>query len=238
MGDRVAIVTGGSRGLGAALCELYAGQGWRVVEFSRTAPHAFSVRADLGEPWRAAQVFDETLSSFVGLEFSEVVGIGNAAVLGPVGPVERTSAQEVAAHLQVNVISAILFARAFVAVFQTHRCTKTFVNISSGAASGGVAGWSLYCCSKAALENYVRAVAREQSSRPQPIRALSVNPGVMDTAMQEVVRGSEPEDFPALERFLQYQRDGLLTNPDVVASQIAELVESRPEPGEVYPLPG
>lgn len=231
---RLAILTGGSRGLGAALCDLYREQGWRVVEFSRTAPHPFSVHADLSVPWRTAEVFEHTLASLTALDISEVVAIGNAAVLGPVGPVERSAPEEIAAHLHINVISGVLFARAFVAAFQAHRCPKTFVNISSGAAASGQAGWSLYCSSKAALENYVRAVALEQVVRAEPIRAISVNPGVMDTEMQEVVRNSSADDFPALDRFLQYQRDGLLADPQAVAGRIAAIVASRPEPGRVY----
>lgn len=230
----LAIVTGGSRGLGAALCDLYREQGWRIVEFSRSAPHFFSVRLDLSEPQDAAKLFGEALESLAVLDAPEVVAINNAAVLAPVGPVERSSPAEIAAHLDVNVLSSILFARAFVAAFQEHDCPKTFVNISSGAATKGYAGWSLYCAGKAALENYVRAVALEQAARAHPIRAISVNPGVMDTAMQAAVRGSSVGDFPALERFLRLHREGRLASPSLVASRIAEIVRSRPEPGGVY----
>ena len=57
MGLRLALITGGSRGLGAALCAEYRGKGWQVVEFSRTAPHPFSVRVDLADPPRTVEVF-------------------------------------------------------------------------------------------------------------------------------------------------------------------------------------
>lgn len=230
----LAIITGGSRGLGAALCDQYRGQGWKVIEFSRSAPHSFSVRLDLSDPPGAAQLFAEALDSLAALDAPEVVAINNAAVLAPVGPVERSSPAEIAGHLDVNVVSSILFARAFVAAFQEHACPKTFVTISSGAASKGYAGWSLYCASKAALENYVRAVALEQAARLHPVRAISINTGVMDTAMQATVRGSSIEDFPELERFLGLHREGRLSPPSLVASRIAEIVRARPEPGGVY----
>jgi hypothetical protein len=56
----------------------------------------------------------------------------------------------------------------------------------------------------------------------------------MDTAMQAEVRSSTEEDFPALDRFLRLQSDKRLQAPSVVASQIAELVRSRPDGGAVY----
>ncbi len=176
------------------------------------------------------------MKSLAALDAPEVVAINNAAVLAPVGPVERSSPDEIARHLDVNVASSILFARAYVAAFQEHDCPKTFVNVSSGAASKGYAGWSLYCASKAALENYVRAVALEQAARPRPIRAISINPGVMDTAMQAAVRGSSIEDFPELERFLGLHREGRLSPPSLVAVTDREDREGASRAG--WGLPG
>ena len=53
----LAIISGGSRGLGRALCERYTAQGWRVLEFSRAAPHPYSVSVDLADPAAAQRVF-------------------------------------------------------------------------------------------------------------------------------------------------------------------------------------
>jgi len=230
----LAIVTGGSRGLGAALCDEYRTRGWRVVEFSRSAPHDYSVKVDLSDTAEAARVFSAEIGKLALSEWPEVVAIGNAAVLGPVGPVARASSAAVKAHVDTNVTSAMLFAGAFVSAFQEHACPKAFVNISSGAAVKGHAGWSLYCASKAAMENFVRALALEQAGLKHPIRAFSINPGVMDTAMQVEVRGSEPEDFPEVERYVRLHVDGLLAPAEQVAARIARIVSSRPEPGGVY----
>jgi NAD(P)-dependent dehydrogenase (short-subunit alcohol dehydrogenase family) len=230
----LAIITGGSRGLGAAFCDLYRERGWHVVEFSRSAPHSYSVPIDLSDPEAAAHIFAKTSAALATSSPSEVVAISCAGVLGPVGPVEHAPQVEVRANLEVNVVSAILFARQFVAAFQDHRCPKTFVNISSGAATRGRAGWSLYCAGKAALESYVRAVALEQAARAHPIRAISVNPGAIDTAMQAAVRNSSAKDFPELEHYLRLHREGRLAPPSSVASRIAEIVASRPEPGRAY----
>jgi benzil reductase ((S)-benzoin forming) len=174
---RLAVITGGSRGLGAALCDRYRGQGWDVLEFSRSAPHPFSVPLDLSDVRKASEVFCAEFERYADEELIEVVGVGNASLLGPVGPVEYAPLEGVVSHLHTNVISAVLFARAFVSAFQEHACPKTFVNISSGAAGRGVAGWSLYCASKAALENYVRSVAEEQSAQTHPYHRDQCQPG-------------------------------------------------------------
>ena len=146
---------------------------------------------------------------------------------------ERSSPAAIASHFDTNVLSAVLFARAFVDAFQAHGCPKTFANITSGAASHEYAGWSLYCASKSALSSFVRAVALEQSARPHPISAINVNPGVMDTAMQAEVRSATREEFPAVDRYLALKRDGRLASPRSVAIEIADLVASRPEPGSL-----
>jgi len=203
------------------------------VEFSRSAPFPYSVRADLSQPESAAEVFRDTMAP-LRAGVTEVVCINNAAVLEPVGSVDRATVTDVVANLDTNIASGILLARSFIAAFQDQRCPKTFVNISSGAAIKGYAGWSLYCAGKAAMENFVRSVALEQSRQPSPIVAISINPGVMDTAMQRTVRGSSPHEFPEVERFVRLHREGRLGTPADVAHRIAAFVETRPEAGGVY----
>lgn len=227
----LAIVTGGSSGLGAALCDAYVQRGWAVVEFSRSAPHAFSIPTDLSDPLAAARVIEDALRPLSLGDPAEVVAFNNAAVLGPVGPVEQSSPEAISAHLDTNVLSGVLFARAVVSAFGNHRCQRTFVNISSGAAVREHAGWSLYGASKAAMNSFVRAMALEQATREHPVRAFSVDPGVMDTAMQAAVRASSRDDFPDVDRYVALARNGELPSPSIVAGRIADLVEARPEPG-------
>jgi benzil reductase ((S)-benzoin forming) len=224
----LALITGGSRGLGAAMLDEYRSRGWSVMEFSRSGP---GVHLDLTDTEDTADVFADAFEGLSSFEVDEIAVINNAAMLGPVGSVANATPDEIAAHFDVNIVSAVLLARAFIGAFQERDCLKTFVNISSGAAVKGHAGWSLYCASKAAIENFVRAVALEQTSRPHPIRAINVNPGVMDTAMQTEVRASRVEDFPERERFVGLKLGGRLSQPDLVAARIADMIASRPESG-------
>ena len=224
----LALITGGSRGLGAALRDQYRSRGWTVMEFSRFGP---GVHVDLTDTHDAADVFASAFEELSAFAVAEIVVINNAGMLGPVGPVAHVTREDIESHINLNIVSAILLARAFIAAFQDHDCPKTFVNISSGAAVKGHAGWSLYCASKAAMENFVHAVALEQALQPHPIRAVNVNPGIMDTSMQAEIRAARVEDFPERERFVGFKLGGRLAQPDAVAAQIVDLVASRPEPG-------
>lgn len=230
----VVVVTGGSKGLGAALCDEYLSRGWRVIEFSRSAPHRYSVQLDLADLGRAAEVFAETFAALASADCREVVAIANAAVLGPVGPTATLHPSEIAAAMDVNVTASIVFASEFTRAFQLERCEKTFVHVSSGAAVHAHAGWSLYSAGKAAIEQFVRVMAAEQAGQPQAIRTFSVNPGVMDTAMQAEVRSADRAGFPEVDRYIRLHEEGLLAQPRGVAAGIAELVASRPSPGETY----
>jgi len=231
---KLAIITGGSQGIGQSLCDLYARAGWALIEFSRSAPHAYSVHVDLADAHGADRVFRTAFAAVDTTDLTELVVVSNAAMLEPVGPVERASVDQVMTHLEVNVSSAVVFWRAVVDAFQDTACPKTFVSISSGAAAKGYAGWSLYCASKEALESFIRAVALEQHARRFPIRAISINPGVTDTAMQRRVRESSIEDFPSVGRFIRLHDEDSLAHPSDVARRIADIVDGQPEPGGVY----
>ena len=253
---KLALITGGSRGLGAALCTEYVERGWRVVEFSRggagtTTGNAVAdrvapprdgaaaienVAVDFSDPLAAQVAVGEALARLADRDHEEVVAVANAGVLPPVGPLDRLAPAAIAANLDVNITAQVLFAREVVAAFGDHACPKTLVTISSGAALNGYAGWTLYCAAKAALDSFVRALAVEQTGRPHPVVAISVNPGVMDTAMQATIRAASAADFPARQRFVDLHEAGELRSPADVARAIADLVERRPEAGARIPI--
>ena len=98
------------------------------------------------------------------------------------------------------------------------------VNISSGAALKGYAGWSPYRAAKAALEGFIRALAMEEEHQQFFFEAISVDPGVIDTGMQALIRATPSADFPEVERFARRKRDGGLAAPDTVAAAIIQLI--------------
>ena len=222
---RLAILTGGSKGLGLALCERLANRGYRVIEFSRTAPHAYSVKLDLSSPGESRLVATTAIAALSGERFSEILVINNAGTLHPIGPASSKEPEETLANLNTNFTSAILVLTEIVAHFQADACRKVLANISSGAAQKGYAGWSLYCAAKAGMENYVRALALEQQGETHPFIPVNIDPGVMDTEMQTCIRNSSASDFPEIQRFIKRKEQGALVEPVKVAAAVCRILE-------------
>jgi benzil reductase ((S)-benzoin forming) len=232
---RLALVTGGSAGLGRALCERLVAEGHRVVEFSRSAPHPFSVHVDFSSPLAAVEIVRDTLRPLAIERWDEVLAVANAGTLSPIGPASRQDPAALLAGMGTNFDSAVLFMAQVVAQFQAHPGRKVVANISSGAALKGYAGWSLYGAAKAGLENFVRALAAEQAAEPHPLRAISIDPGVMDTAMQAAIRAADPRDFPEVARFVRRRDDGELRDPAEVAAAVLRIARLPGlEPGARY----
>ncbi|MDP5241311.1 SDR family NAD(P)-dependent oxidoreductase [Uliginosibacterium sp. 31-16] len=230
---KLAIISGGSRGLGAALCRQYRDAGFELVEFSRSAPHPFSVACDFTNPAQVAHSVAERLAPLAaGQAVSELVIISNAAMLDPIGPVSRKAPAAVQANLNASLVSAILFMSEAIRYFQSSAARKTLVSISSGAATKGHAGWSLYCAAKAGLDNFMRALTLEQALEARPFRTLIIDPGIMDTAMQADIRASSREDFPSVERFQGFLRDGALRTPEQIATAIRTIIAGEHASGE------
>lgn len=232
-GMKLAIVSGGSRGLGASLCRQYAEAGYELVEFSRSAPHPFSAPCDFTDPPQVSEIVAKRLAPFsASPALEEIVLISNAGMLAPIGPTSRKTPEDILANINANFASAILFMSEAIRAFQNSPARKILVSISSGAGTKGYAGWSLYCAAKAGLDNFVRALAMEQALEAHPFRALSIDPGIMDTHMQAGIRACDERDFPAVARFLGLHRDGALRSPDQIARVIRTIVAKEHGGGE------
>jgi benzil reductase ((S)-benzoin forming) len=229
---KLALISGGSKGLGAALCGYYLQQGYDVLEFSRSGAMPYSVGVDLANPLAAEQVFTRTFASLQANAYEEIVAVNNAATLHPIGPVAAKAAADIAANIQINITGTALFSSRVIAAFQAHACPKTIVNISSGAALTAYAGWSLYCMAKAGTEAFFRCAAAEQKQEAHPFRLLNIAPGVIDTDMQAAIRSASKADFPQIDRFLELKRSGSLRSPADVAALIGSIVASQTASGE------
>jgi len=153
--------------------------------------------------------------------------VSNAGTVSPIGPASRKEPSEVIANLNINVTSAILFISEAVRQFQNQPCRKTVVQITSGAALREYFGWSLYCSAKAGMETFFRTVALEQQAEPYPFRAISIEPGIVDTDMQGSIRSASEQDFPDLQRFLEFQKAGALRPAAEVAQLVLKIVQQE-----------
>ena len=221
---RLALITGGSRGLGRALVTQWQVEGWRVVELSRSAPTADSVRVDLAQPAAVAQALAEALAGIDPLSITELLVLHNAGTVQPLGPAAHQPVEAVLDALHTNLVSGIAFLAAAMAHFQRCPGRKVVAHISSGAAVRAHAGLSLYSAAKAGMDQFLRVVAAEQARQTHPFRALSLDPGALDTDMQATLRQASPDDYPGAAAFAQRQRDGALGRVADVAAAVRHLL--------------
>jgi benzil reductase ((S)-benzoin forming) len=227
-------ITGGSRGIGKALAAHYAAAGWTVVEFSRSGSGPQHVAIDLADVPGAIRAAAREFQSYALQPWERVVLVNNAGLLTPVAPVRALDEEAITRSLSVNLAAGIGLIAAFARCFAGSNAGKVVVNVSSGAALKGYFGWSLYCASKAGMENFIRSLAAEQAAEAHPLTCINFAPGMVDTAMQEEIRGTAPENFPDVGRFIQTKEAGELRTPEAVARTIARIVDEGATNGERY----
>ncbi len=219
------VITGTSSGLGRALFDVLAAQAGKVVAISRRfspeqEPEAARaggrirlVKLDLGEVEQLPG--SQELREWLGGDIDEVVFINNAFSDQPMGPVGGLRPQDVAYATRVNIIAPMILMNALLGAIDQGVPVRV-LDITAGAAKRAVAGWTMYCAAKAGLEMFFDVVALES---PGHVTVHHINPGLMDTPMQERIRGS---DFPDRERFVAMKERGELARPEDVAKRIAE----------------
>ena len=221
--DFKAIVTGHSRGLGAALAEELLARGIPVFGLARQQnvalaerfPNLLSeARCDLGDAaaltaWSESESFRKFCADTTTLAL-----INNAGTLGPVGPAETQPLEDIATAVALNVATPLMLSRA---VARRHAGELKILHISSGAARSAYAGWSIYCATKAALDQHARAAAADGRTN---LHICSLAPGVIDTDMQVDVRNTPEARFPMRPKFQKLKQEGHLTPPGEAARQI------------------
>ncbi len=242
------IITGGSRGLGAALARQWPERPTRMVLLSRSAP-----TEDVGDALRrhvdlstrdgideASAIIAEEIGAVPDAE--RVVLVHNAATLVPVGFAGEVDAAAATDQAVLNMVSPVALGNAFLAAVTGHPGRRTLVQITSGAAASVYEGWSGYGPAKAAVDHWVRHVGAEQRRRSEasgvdPVGVLAVAPGVVATGMQALIRSTDAADFPNVERFRELHANDQLASADDTARRLWDLVRSsRWTTGDVLDL--
>ena len=219
------IVTGTTRGLGAALAaEIAKDAGNELIAIGRAPdgdiPGGVHFAADLADSSAVAPLVARIASRIGTRRYEKAVLINNAGIVQPVAPLERADPTDIERNLQVNLVAPMVLMREFLRITEGSARLRRIVNISSGAGRRPISGWSAYCAAKAGLDMATRVVALEAQSRGLAIEAVSLAPGVIDTGMQEHVRGADASDFADVERFRQMKADGTLREAIDVARDI------------------
>ena len=222
---RTALVTGGGRGLGAAIAAALAAQGAHVGVLARSAGEVRRVAAEIGGTALVADVTDRERLSAVLQRFGEVdVVVANAGVVWPLGRFADVDIAEWENALQINVFGAVRVVRACVPGMLA-RGYGRIITISSGAASPpGMPSANAYSASKAALDMFTVHLARELGGTG--VTANAVRPGVVDTEMQTFMRAHPVSQVGAefYERFHGLHERGELLAPAESAKYVVEVV--------------
>jgi NAD(P)-dependent dehydrogenase (short-subunit alcohol dehydrogenase family) len=239
MSERIAFVTGVSRGLGAALAAALLARGHAVVGIGRSsaarlAGPAYSfVPVDLADTTAAAAAAAAAFAAAAARRPAQAVLFNNAAVAGPAGTVGDLEPGAVVGAFAVNLVAPFVLADAFVRAFRDLPCDRRLINVSSGAAVRALPGSSAYCAAKAGLEMLTATVAAEQGAGG--IVAVTIRPGIIDTDMQLFMRSQAPARLPIVGIFRQFHEQGQLVAADIAAARLAAALVSRPvESGRTY----
>ena len=225
------IVTGSSRGIGAAIARLASHRGYAVVvnfnrgeaeakkvaaEIADAGGRALAIRADVSHEHQIVELFktaERELGPIKAL-------VNNAGVTGGFARVENVTAEAIEKTFAVNVTGAILCAREAVRRMSTKRGGSggAIVNISSIAARTGAAGeWVHYAASKGAIDTFTIGLAREVAT--EGIRVNAVKPGLVDTEIHAA--NGEPGRLQRLMGTIPMNRPG---QPNEIAEAVLWLL--------------
>ncbi|VVT43810.1 uncharacterized protein SAPINGB_P000157 [Magnusiomyces paraingens] len=228
MSHPVIIVTGASRGIGAAVVEtlLTSKEAPRVVGVSRTEAGLKAIEEKY--PGRfvyvTGDVADEATSDAVVRKAIDTFGhihgiVFNAGVLEPVAQVANADISKWRQLYEINLFAPLTLASKAIPYLRTTFGRLIFV--SSGASKSNYSGWAAYGSSKAALNHLAASIAAEENS----LFTVAIAPGVVDTRMQDDIRSKFANGMSSqqLERFTNLKKNGELLHPGVPGEILANL---------------
>ena len=232
MQQHVFVLTGASRGMGAAMATQLLAPGHRLLCISRHRSDALAAQAEAAgapcEQWaldlsQPAPVAAQLQAWLAALDLNAVAGatlINNAAALTRIGPIDAGSDAELSAALRVSLEAPLLLSAAFLRGTRDWAGPRRVLNISSGLGRRAMAGQASYCAAKAGMDHFSRALALDEANRRNGAKVVSLAPGVIDTDMQVQLRAGDPAGFPEQANFIGLKEKGQLTSAADAAARV------------------
>jgi benzil reductase ((S)-benzoin forming) len=243
------IITGSSRGLGAAITAglfsndslIHSISRHRNKEIIKEAECAGAVlhwhETDLNNSSILESLLEGIFDTLDQKKLDGIYLVNNAAVLQPIKPIDRSDSEQIVQNINVNLVAPILLSSLFIKLTADWKMKKRIINISSGAGKKPHYGWSTYCSAKSGLDIFTRCVAIEQEERQYPVQIVSFTPGIIDTDMQSEIRSTNVNDFIERDAFIKYKDQGKLLPPDLVAGKVLNLLfEEEIIQGGIYDI--
>lgn len=233
---KVAIVTGGGRGIGRAIALALADEGTAVVVVSRTlseveetaamiharGQRALAVAVDVSD-WQAVQdLVAQTLQEFDDIH----ILVNNAGVQGPIGPLAENDVEGWVRTIHINLVGNFLCCKAVVPLMLRQRWGR-IINLSGGGATGPRPSFSAYAASKAAVVRLTETLAEEL--KPYNVLVNAIAPGAVNTHMlDEVLEAGERTGAQELAQAWKRQAQGG-TDPTIAAELVVFLASDVAE---------
>lgn len=203
MTEKTVIITGASRGIGAASAREFAAAGWRVALLARSEPEisalsdqigaaAMALPCDVANPTAMHSAVHSVLARWGRLDAL----INNAGMIDPIARLEDADPDTWGQSIDVNLKGVFNGMRSAIPVMKSAG-GGTIITVSSGAASNPYEGWSAYCAAKAGAAMLTRAAHLEEGGNGLRIMALS--PGTVATEMQVRIKASGINPVSALD---------------------------------------
>jgi NAD(P)-dependent dehydrogenase (short-subunit alcohol dehydrogenase family) len=233
--SRVLVVTGGSRGIGAAVAEKAGAQGYRVaVNYQRdggradqvvkairaNGGEAVAIKGDMSKLGDIVALFDQTAK-----QLGPITGVvNNAGITGKSSRLDQADPETIRACIDINVTGAILVAREAVKRMSPKHGGRggVIVNISSAATTIGSPGeYTWYAASKGAIDSFTLGLAREVAE--ENIRVAGVAPGMIETEIHALSTG----DAARVERIRPMIPLKRIGKPQEIADAVMFLLSDR-----------
>lgn len=226
--DKIALITGASRGIGAAVAQRFAAEGAHVVLAARTVGGLEAVDDAIQKAGGKATLVTMDLKDFgkidqLGAHLGERFGrldvlVGNAALLGDLTPLADAEPRILDQVFAVNVAANWRLIRICDPLLRSAPAGRA-IFVTSGAARSATPFWGPYAASKAALESLVKTYAAETMHTKVKVNLL--DPGVVRTSMRaSAMPGEDPEKLPApetvTETFVSLAEEACLSSGEIV----------------------
>jgi NAD(P)-dependent dehydrogenase (short-subunit alcohol dehydrogenase family) len=226
------ILTGASRGMGLAVARQLLKPGHTLLCISRSTHEVLAEQArqagtnllqwtqDLALGSRTSARLEQWLREQPDHSFASATLINNAGVIPRIGPLSEADVDDLSHALRVGLEAPMQLTSVFLRATQNWGGVRKVLNISSGLGRRAMASQAGYCAAKAGMDHFSRCVALEEAVKIKGAKVCSLAPGVIDTGMQEQLRGADSALFPDQSSFINLKTSGSLASPEEAASRV------------------